>query len=182
MNKYWLWIGAGLLTILVLFFGLWKSLSPSADSLSKMEAEKLIETRYKGKVTKVEQEDGQFDIEMVRDDVIYLIKLSLSSGEVLSIDKTGNTRPPTEAPPAEEKPEPPQTEGGNGNGAASRITEDEAVKIALQQVAGTVDDVELETEDSFPYYIVEIDTEDERDTDIQIHAITGEVLSVSWED
>lgn len=182
MNKYWLWIGAGLLTILVLFFGLSKGLSPSADSLSKKEAEKLIETRYKGKVTKLDQEGGLYNIEMVREDVLYSIKLSLSSGEVVSIDKTGNTQTPSEVPPAEEQPVPPQTNGGDGNGTASTITEDEAVGIALQQVAGIVDDVELETEDAFPYYLVEIDTNDEREADIQIHAITGEVLSVSWED
>lgn len=62
------------------------------------------------------------------------------------------------------------------------ITEDEAIKIALKQVKGQINDVDLETDDYLNYYLVEIDTQDEREATVQIHAITGEVLSITWDD
>lgn len=62
------------------------------------------------------------------------------------------------------------------------ITEHEAIQIALKQVKGQLNDIELETDDNLPYYLVEIDTNDEREATVQIHAITGEVLSITWDD
>lgn len=63
------------------------------------------------------------------------------------------------------------------------IAEEEAGKIALAEVAGEVDDVELRGEStSNPYYLVEIDTPDDKEAVIQIHAVTGKIQSVTWED
>lgn len=62
------------------------------------------------------------------------------------------------------------------------ITEDEAKQIALKHVKGQIDDVDLETDNDLSYYLVEIDTPDEREATVQIHALTGEVLSITWDD
>lgn len=68
------------------------------------------------------------------------------------------------------------------NEAAVIISEDDAVQIALNQVKGQINDVDLETEDNLNYYLVEIDTSDKQEATVQIHAITGEVLSITWDD
>lgn len=235
-KKYYLWVITGILSILILFAGfqLWKGLRPSADSLSKEEAQTLVETRYKGKVTRIRQEGGHYFLEMVREDIRYEIKLGISSGEVLSIHKKGKIAqpPPEENAGSSHKTEDEikkqlqseltgellsfEKEMENGRmvykavfldqgvkkviladaetgeiilqktesdgGPVVAITEEEAVAIALKQVNGILHDVELESEDSFPYYLVEIETADDQKAIIQIHALTGEVLSVSRKD
>lgn len=69
------------------------------------------------------------------------------------------------------------------------ISKEEAIQIALNELpdglTGEVDDVDFETSSERSYYLVEIeiDTDDEVDEVIyEIDAITGEVLSVEWDD
>lgn len=68
--------------------------------------------------------------------------------------------------------------------AQERLTEQQVIAIAKKEVAGTVDDVEFYPNNNGGYFIVEIenDTEDADDVTLQIHAITGKILSVSFED
>jgi len=66
--------------------------------------------------------------------------------------------------------------------AYAKITEEQAGQIALEQVQGNVNDIDFEDEDNLIYYLVEIDTSDDREAIVQIDAITGEILSVYWDD
>ncbi|MBS4201096.1 PepSY domain-containing protein [Bacillus sp. FJAT-49732] len=68
------------------------------------------------------------------------------------------------------------------NEPSKRITKQEAIKIAIRQVPGEVDEVKIKSIDNLTYYFVEIDTKDDREATIQIQAITGEVKSVTWDD
>src|SRR5690606_5953598 len=61
---------------------------------------------------------------------------------------------------------------------ATRITEAEAVEIALDTVSGEVDDIDFEEEDGVYYYFIEIEQNDDREAEIQINAITGEVINI----
>ncbi|ANF96810.1 PepSY domain-containing protein [Paenibacillus bovis] len=64
------------------------------------------------------------------------------------------------------------------------ISAEKAEQIALRQVQGTVDDTDYEHGDKQGqrYYLVEIDTADDREATVQINAISGEVMSVTWDD
>jgi uncharacterized membrane protein YkoI len=62
------------------------------------------------------------------------------------------------------------------------LTEKEAVEIARTQVQGEVDDIWLETENNQTYYFIKIETNDDREATVHIHAITGDVVSVAWDD
>ncbi|MDF2039087.1 PepSY domain-containing protein [Cytobacillus oceanisediminis] len=62
------------------------------------------------------------------------------------------------------------------------LTEEEAVQIALKNEPGEVDDISFEETDSGSYYLVEIEKDDGREAAVQIHAITGKVMSVTWDD
>ncbi|WP_404358173.1 PepSY domain-containing protein [Cytobacillus firmus] len=62
------------------------------------------------------------------------------------------------------------------------LTEDEAIQIAIKNEPGEVDDISFEETDSGSYYLVEIEKDDGREAAVQIHAITGTVMSVTWDD
>jgi uncharacterized membrane protein YkoI len=63
-----------------------------------------------------------------------------------------------------------------------KITEEEAIKIALKTVKGEVDDVDLDEVNGVSYYFIEIEQGDDSEATIQINAITGEVISTYWDD
>nr|WP_246427721.1 PepSY domain-containing protein [Paenibacillus phyllosphaerae] len=62
------------------------------------------------------------------------------------------------------------------------LTKDKAAELALKQVSGKVEDVDLEETGGNPYYLVEIDTPDGREAVVQLHAVSGEAMSVTWDD
>ncbi|MGE7114544.1 PepSY domain-containing protein [Lysinibacillus sp. NPDC047702] len=61
------------------------------------------------------------------------------------------------------------------------LSEQQAIKIALQQLNGEIDSVDYEETEDGGYYLVEIETKDEEAV-FQIHAISGKVMSVSWDE
>ncbi|WP_052738008.1 PepSY domain-containing protein [Bacillus sp. SA1-12] len=63
------------------------------------------------------------------------------------------------------------------------LTKEEAIKLALQEQNGTVDEVEFEEPpDQSPYYLVEIEKENGEDAVVQVDAYTREVKNVLWEE
>ena len=61
------------------------------------------------------------------------------------------------------------------------LTEQQVISIASAQFTGEVEDVDFENAADGGYYLVEIDTAEEEVT-VQIHAITGKILSVSFDE
>lgn len=67
--------------------------------------------------------------------------------------------------------------------ADSIITEKEAIAIAEKHVKGTGDDTEFyQPSDQTPYYLVEVELEDDRDAVVQVDGYTKEVKTITWED
>lgn len=66
--------------------------------------------------------------------------------------------------------------------SVTKISEKEAGEIALKEIKGTIHDIELEDEDNLLFYLVEIETPDDREATVQIDAITGAILTISWDD
>ncbi|MBM7607734.1 putative membrane protein YkoI [Lysinibacillus composti] len=64
----------------------------------------------------------------------------------------------------------------------AQITEQEATKIALEKVPGTVNEVELENEDGLIVYEFEIVGEDGSEQDLDVDAKTGEIVKVEADD
>ena len=62
------------------------------------------------------------------------------------------------------------------------ITEEDAVAIALLEVPGEVQEVELDREDGIQVYEIEIRTADGVEMEVEIAASTGEVLGLESED
>ncbi|MBM7586145.1 putative membrane protein YkoI [Bacillus pakistanensis] len=63
-----------------------------------------------------------------------------------------------------------------------RLSEKEAQQIALKQVPGNIDDIELEELNGQTYYLVEIELDEEQEAVVQINAISGEVMTITRDD
>ena len=61
------------------------------------------------------------------------------------------------------------------------LTEQQVLSIASAQFTGEIEDIDFENTADGGYYLVEIDTA-EGEVTVQIHAITGKILSVSFDE
>lgn len=131
-----------------------------AESLTENEIKEKILLEYPGELVQFiklnEQGKSQYKVIVQGKGKKHILKVDAQTGEIL-FHKAENK-------------------------ATVIITEEEAVQIASKQVKGQISDVDLETDDNLHYYLVEIDTSDDREATIQIHAITGEVISITWDD
>jgi uncharacterized membrane protein YkoI len=67
-------------------------------------------------------------------------------------------------------------------GKNALITKEQAIAIAQAQLKGEVDDFSYEKTNDGGYYLIEIEAADEREGTFQIHAISGKIMSVTWDD
>ena len=65
---------------------------------------------------------------------------------------------------------------------ATGLTEEQVIEIALLEVPGEVQEVELEQEEGMSVFEVEILSGDGQEFEIEVNADTGDVLEVSAED
>ncbi|MBD7985411.1 PepSY domain-containing protein [Sporosarcina sp. Sa2YVA2] len=110
------------------------------------------------------------------------------------VNKTENEKPNVGKTPAQTKPHNnPQPKPSNKPAKAPvktvLISENQAAKIAMGQLPvgmiGEVDDVDFEESKDGGYYLVQIDIDTDDDLDevtYQIHAISGKVMTVTWDD
>lgn len=63
----------------------------------------------------------------------------------------------------------------------AKITEEDSIKIALEKVPGTAEDVELENEDGTVVYAVEVKAKDGSKQDVKIDAQSGKVIKIDNE-
>ncbi len=97
-------------------------------------------------------------------DTISLKRLSLHQDEdSQNQDTGGNTEDPID------------------DHAKTKLTEQEAIEIALSEVQGRIDQIVLEEEDGITVYEVEIEVDNETEATIIINAYTGKVLFITWD-
>ena len=170
-KKTGFWFMTGSILFVLIIYVSWQisgTFDASAELLTKQEAKKMVEDRYQGTVIQIGLVDNQYQIEIQKGNNLYIIKLNPVSGKVLSFTNNGTkSQPPIQLPVIE---------------STKRLTEAEAREIAKKQVSGAVDDIWLETKGEQTYYLVKIKSKEDREAIVQIHAITGNVMSVSWDD
>jgi uncharacterized membrane protein YkoI len=132
------------------------------ELLSDDEIKKIILSAVNGTITsfeKVENEDETIYKAVVKEkNKQTSLTVDAVTGKILSSTTTTINQPP------------------------KRLTATEAREIAKKQVNGVVDHISLETSGQQTYYLVEMKTQDGREAIVQIHAITGNVMSVTWDD
>ncbi|MCP3761772.1 PepSY domain-containing protein [Domibacillus sp. A3M-37] len=134
------------------------------------EAGEKLAQQYNGTVIKSTEENGQF---------VYMIQVAEGEYKVAVDSETGElsgmTRTNQEAAPSKEPKQ------GSEN-TTRQLTPEEAGQIALKQVPGVIDEVELGDEEEAGSYIVDIDAENGEEATVQVNAVSGDVISISWDD
>lgn len=124
-------------------------------ALTEAEAKKLAEETYSGNVQTMTLQGKTYSITLLTKTEEIKVEMNADSGEIKSEDISSieKTKQPV------------------------KLTEEQAEKIALAEVKGKIEDIDLEEEDGSVFYEVEIEAGQQEAT-IQIDAFTGEILSV----
>ena len=182
-----------ILTVVVvisyLFFTQFQSVAEQ-PIFTEEEAEMRVEELYAGKVRSVSSNDDAFIISFEKNTAIYEVHVHKETGvfselaliyageqsQVATEENNAQPGPAEDSSNAVEKPSTPTK-----NLAATILSEQKIIAIAQKQLKGEVDSVEFyETADG-GYYLVEIETSEDEAT-FQIHAITGKILSIAFDD
>ncbi|KKB41472.1 PepSY domain-containing protein [Bacillus thermotolerans] len=141
--------------------------------VSETEMKERLQKSYPGKLTglKKQAEGGHayYYATIEHGQERTTVKADALTGKVID----SSVEPLPEAPPKEQPSSLP----------AREITEEEARAIALKNVSGMAeDDIDLEESNGLTYYLVEVERDDDREAVVQINAISGKVMSITWED
>lgn len=122
---------------------------------------------------KTEQDKAYYYATVTKGETEATYKLETTTGKI--VDFVENKQQPQTPPEKPNTQEPPTK-------TVQRISEQQAIELALKVVNGVVDDVELEEEAGQLYYFIEIEDAGEEDFTVQVHAISGEVKAIVSED
>ncbi|GAB6927645.1 hypothetical protein JCM10914A_16280 [Paenibacillus sp. JCM 10914] len=200
-NKIGLILGSVLVAAgLIVTAALWNPLGSTTTALSSDEAVEHVLGQYDGEVMETVREGDAYRLVLQSETGRYELRVDAYTGGMVSINQLSAAEPepdtglepnpdsegPVNQPDSAEGP----TEGAPGDpkdpGAAdfptTMITKEQAVKLSLEKVAGTIEDVEYRESKRSRYYLVEIEQADGREATVQVHAITGEIMSLTWDD
>ncbi|CDQ19157.1 Uncharacterized membrane protein YkoI [Halobacillus karajensis] len=147
----------------------------SAEPLSETDIREKVQSQYNGQITDMTSMDDHYLASLELKEGLYEVVIAKEDGRVARIRQLEDFQNEKDTPLSE--PSPPDQEA-----EAQPITEEKAKEAALKEVDGKVDDIDFENEKDPAYFLVEIEREDELEATVQIHAITGEILSITWDD
>ena len=136
----------------------------SPQVLSEKEAREIIAEKYTGEIEQILLKDSGkspvFEVEVAKEQALMTVVIDALTGEITS--ETINETTVEHA----------------------LITKEKAIEIALGQLQGEVEYVTFEQTDDGGFYLIEIEQDNEEDDDLeavfQIHATSGIVMSVTW--
>lgn len=209
MMKRWLSIITIVLVVgLLIVVGIvWKPWAEQAEALTKEAVEKVVLEQYPGEVIATTLLGDVYKMQLKTDTGLYALKVDSLNGEIVSLEllnknvvsvvenkeiDTKNTategNPPTSGTtengstttkaPTVNTP----TDKKSKEEATKILTTEQAAALSTKHVDGTIDEIELRQSSKESYYLVEIDAADGREAVVQVHAITGVIMSVIWDD
>lgn len=126
-----------------------------------------IGVMYDASPTFIERTRDTSYYEFERNGVTYKVAVDRYKGRVTDLQKLRGTFKATEESEQETQ--------------SKMLTDDEAIAIAKKQLNGEVDELSYRSTSDGGYYLIKID-DGEREAVFQIHALSGDVLSVTWDD
>lgn len=129
--------------------------------LTEAQVRKVVGDYTPGKIEGVALKDTYYEVKVESENVIKSLKIDRYTGDILS---------ETESIKEVDKPSSEETV----------ISKQQAIQIALKELKGEVDSIDYEETEEGGYYLIEIETDNE-EAIFQIHAVTGEVMSVGWD-
>ncbi|OCA92874.1 PepSY domain-containing protein [Pseudobacillus wudalianchiensis] len=155
-----------------------KVIHHSEPLLSEDTVSQMIEQKYGGTVKEINiiEEDDQenYKLTILKEQIYYDVTVNGQTGEVLSFKKENEE---TEEPPSTHE-EPTDSDTSSPN---TPITKEQAKKIALSKVSGTITGVDLDHEDGQLVYEIDIDQTKTKEATVVINAYTGEIEAITFE-
>ena len=139
--------------------------------LSKSEITAQIEESFHGEILSIVEKPSNYIASFTKDGSIFEVTIDRENGQLshLMLVQQNSEQP------NEQITEPKPVEN------PSVLTEQQAIDIALKEVPGALDSIEFEKTTDGGNYFVEIEQGD-NEIIVQIHAITGKILSIQYED
>lgn len=159
--------------VIVLSIITWQLLQhqTSAEPLNEEAVKKIVNDLYQGEIQEVNLKEQVYNVSIKTETGSYDIMIDRNSSKILNILQTQVVELKNKDPLKEKVT------------AHTIITKEEARTIALEKVKGNVEDIDFEEEDDGPsYYTVEVERTDGMEATIQINAITGEIITISWDE
>ena len=181
------WLVGGILCLITIFLvgRLWLNTEQKTEAMTQEELKSIVLEKYPGHIIDEQIEHDMYAVDLERETGTYKILVNMHTGEVMSLKKSDQpTASVNEETSSSQPKDDPQTEEQENTASepVNKLTNEEAIQIALQQVSGQLDDLELEIVEGVSYFFVEIEHNNGSEAEVQINAITGEIKSVIWDD
>ena len=139
------------------------------DMLTNEEISKKAVAVVDGTVTKVEMEQKLrgtiYEVEVHKDGIEYDLDMDAFTGEVLKNEQSKDDDDFNQS----------DLSNGTTDSTTFKVSMDEAIKLALKEVTGTINEVELESEHSKLFYKMEIE-DGSKEVDVFVDTESGKVF------
>jgi uncharacterized membrane protein YkoI len=129
---------------------------------TKEDIQSIVSSEYEGTIERMvlssETEQPFYAVDIAKDETLITLTIDALTGSILDSKKKQTT--------AEQ----------------ALISKDQAIIKAKTQLTGEVQYITYEETSDGGYYLIEIESEDDREAVIQVHGVSGEILSVTWDD
>lgn len=129
---------------------------------TKEDIQSIVSSEYEGTIERMvlssETEQPFYAVDIAKDETLITLTIDALTGSILDSKKKQTT--------AEQ----------------ALISKDQAIIKAKKQLTGEVQYITYEETSDGGYYLIEIESEDDREAVIQVHGVSGEILSVTWDD
>jgi uncharacterized membrane protein YkoI len=207
VKKRWI-IPAAIVVLVVAVFGIYQMQASAGEpEMTIDQARQQAEKQYNATVTEIELDrsgsEPRYDIDLENGEKLYDLTLNGNTGEVISLKESSRqiTSPNTDSTNQSQASGDDQQQGENEQSADDqqqsdkkqtapsqkqasqaevKITMDEAIKIATDEVGGSVTDAEFDEEDGLPVYELELKTADD-EAEVVINAQSGEIVTITYD-
>lgn len=131
------------------------------------------------------EEQGDLEnVQYIEGENRYQVELKSDAEQItLSVSAEDGTISDVRKKPLDTAAEDSQSPSGTDDEPERLISQQAAIAIAKETLDGVVDDVDFVQTTDGGYYLVEIeDDATDREVTVQIHAIRGETMTITWDD
>lgn len=141
------------------------------------EIKNRVESLFNGQVQSVTKIKDQYEVTFSKNDFLYEVSVDETEGtfSTISLIKEGTIKEPPKEEIPEEKPTIEEPE------VVKPLTEQQVIEIARSKFNGDVDEIEFVGTNDGGYYNVDIENAEDEAT-LQIHALTGKILTITYDD
>lgn len=170
-----------LLCIAVLLIGFFITLTvkqlSTPHELNTNELEMKIKDIYNAEVQTLIKQKNYYVASFDKDGSIFEVNVNAVTGQFSDLKLIYKNQSKHDE---QTNPDPSNQNQAAENATKPLLSKEQAVDIALKEVPGEVDSVEFVKTAQGGIYFVEIEQED--DVTVQVHAITGEIIVIKYDD